>query len=117
MDIDRNISIGSNQATFTNIYVKKLDKKTVKTTAELKDLFKEFGTITSAKLITYKNVSKGFGYVNFETHESAVKAIEGRNNYPLAGKVIYVTRALSRKEQRIARQSARSNRDSLKKTI
>ena len=54
---------------------------------------------------------------NSETHESAVKAIEGRNNYLLAGKVIYVTRALYRKEQRRARQSTLSDRDSIKEKI
>jgi len=86
--------------TFTNLYIKDLDKEAIKTTDDLENLFKEFGVITSARLMTDEsNVSKGFGFVNFETHEAAVKAIEGRRNYTIAGKVIYVTRALSREER------------------
>lgn len=92
--------VKSNQDTFTNLYIKDLDKEAIKTSDDLENLFKEFGAITSAKLMTDENnVSKGFGFVNFETHEAAVKAIEGRRNYTVAGKVIYVTRALSREER------------------
>ena len=115
----------SNQDTFTNIYIKDLDKEAVKSSDELENLFKEFGDITSAKLMTDENnVSKGFGFVNFETHEAAVKAIEGRRNYTLAGKVIYVTRALSREErdkeldqQRRAHESALFGNDARKGKI
>lgn len=117
--------VKNNQDTFTNIYIKDLDKETVKTSEDLENLFKEFGVITSAKLMTDENnVSKGFGFVNFETHEAAVKAIEGRRNYTLAGKVIYVTRALSREErdkeleqQRRAHESALFGNDARKGKI
>ena len=112
----------SNQDTFTNLYIKDLDKEAIRTSEDLNNLFKEFGAITSAKLMTDENnVSKGFGFVNFETHEAAVKAIEGRRNYTVAGKVIYVTRALSREErdkeleqQRRAHESALFGTDARK---
>jgi polyadenylate-binding protein len=89
-----------NQETFTNIYTKDLDKETIRTSEDLENLFKEFGTITSAKLMTDTDErSKGFGFVNFENHESAVRAIEGRRNFIVNGKTIYVARALSRQER------------------
>lgn len=63
---------------FTNVYVKNLDLDF--TEFLLKEKFSEYGNVTSAVIM--KNAdgkSKGFGFVNFETPDSAKKAIEALN--------------------------------------
>jgi len=61
---------------FTNLYVKNIGKKF--TTEDLIKMFEVYGTITSPVIMTKENgESKGFGFVNFEKHEFAVKAKEG----------------------------------------
>jgi len=44
-------------------------------------------------------VSKGFGFVNFETAEAAEKAVDEMNNKDYEGKTIYVGRAQKRQER------------------
>jgi len=54
-------------------------------------LFSEFGNIKSCKLEVYgSGESRGFGYVQFETKESAQMAIEKLNNTKLQDKQIEV---------------------------
>lgn len=63
---------------FTNVYVKNLDKDF--TESSLKEIFSKYGKITSAIIMKdAEGKSRGFGFVNFESHENAVKAIEGLN--------------------------------------
>lgn len=74
---------------FTNIYLKHLRKDISQEEFEklVLELTADVGKITSAKLMTYisegKEVSKGFGFTNFETHDAAQKALERYqdNNY------------------------------------
>ena len=49
--------------------------------ADLSELFQEYGTITSAKVIIDRqtNRSKGFGFVEIEDNEAATKAISELN--------------------------------------
>ena len=55
-----------------NLYVKNLDDSF--TDEKLREVFGEFGKITSAKVMTDKNgASKGFGFVCFDNAESAEK--------------------------------------------
>jgi len=65
------------------------------TDAELEDLFKQFGDVTSAKVIIDRemNRSKGFGFVEFEDDEAAKKAIDQLNNTELQGRTIVVNEA------------------------
>ncbi|CAG8434741.1 7810_t:CDS:2 [Diversispora eburnea] len=59
---------------FTNIYVKNLDLEV--TLDEFSELFSRFGKITSAVISTDEaGHSKGFGFVNYENHEEAAKAV------------------------------------------
>ena len=47
----------------------------------LSDLFAKYGNIKSAKLEVFQDgLSRGFGYIQFETQESAEKAIKELNN-------------------------------------
>ena len=63
---------GHNQR-FTNIFIKNFGEDF--TDDQLKDMFANFGVILSAKVMMDQNSgkSKGFGFVSFETHESAAK--------------------------------------------
>lgn len=63
---------------FTNLYVKNLDSDF--TEDLLKDKFSEYGNVTSAVIMKDADgKSKGFGFVNFESPESAKMAIEALN--------------------------------------
>lgn len=75
---------------FTNLYVKHLPQD-VKDESELQALFGTYGDITSVHMA--KDVQgkiKGFGFVNYEEAESAVKAIESMNGKEMGGMKLYV---------------------------
>lgn len=81
-----------------NLVVKNLAKDI--TQKDLSELFDKFGVIKSCKLETFKNgESRGFGYVQFDTPETAQKAIEGLDNTDQKGKKIIVL-VHSKKDER-----------------
>merc|ERR1719473_121134 len=59
---------------FTNLYVKNMPKSW--DDAKLKEMFAEFGTVTST-LLQKDAKGRSFAFVNFETYEMAKAAIEG----------------------------------------
>ena len=86
------------RAQFTNIYVKNLD--TSVTQDEFLDLFKPYGDITSAVVqIDEEGKSKGFGFVNFATHEEAQRAVDGLHDTDVKGKKLFVARAQKKAER------------------
>jgi polyadenylate-binding protein len=87
------------RAQFTNIYVKNVDEEV--TEEEFKTMFVEFGPVTSCILQTdpETKVSKGFGFVNYESHEAAAAAVEGMNDKEVKGKALYVSRAQKKSER------------------
>ncbi|KAJ1385963.1 RNA-binding domain superfamily [Sesbania bispinosa] len=83
-----------------NLYLKNLADN-IKD-ANLKELFSEFGTITSCKVMVDSNGhSKGSGFVAFSTPEEASKALNEMNGKMIQGKPLYVAVA-QRKEVRKA---------------
>jgi polyadenylate-binding protein len=61
-----------------NIFIKNFDKNI--DNKALYDCFSAFGNILSCKIALDENeISKGFGYVHFETQEAADQAIEKVN--------------------------------------
>ena len=66
----------------------------------LEMLFKQFGTVTSTKIIYDKITweSKGFGFVEFEKKEDAEKAMEKLNGLSVKGKKLSVVEAEERKK-------------------
>ncbi|CAE6479002.1 unnamed protein product, partial [Rhizoctonia solani] len=71
---ERQSQIDELRSQFTNIQVKNLD--TDINEAELRNMFEQFGTITSAVLqIDHEGKSRGFGFVNYEKHEEAERAV------------------------------------------
>jgi RNA recognition motif-containing protein len=83
-----------------NIYVGKLPYEISE--AELTELFKEHGEVTSVKIIIdkYTGRSKGFGFVEMPKEAEAKKAINGLNGAEVKGKNIIVNEAIERTERR-----------------
>ena len=65
------------------------------TEAELREIFEEYGEVSSAKIITDKisGRSKGFGFVEMPDDEAAKKAIEALNGSEVEGRSIVVNKA------------------------
>ncbi|KAF7002468.1 hypothetical protein CFC21_017956 [Triticum aestivum] len=83
-----------------NLYLKNLDDGI--TDDQLRELFSNFGKITSCKIMRDQNgVSKGSGFVSFSTREEASQALTEMNGKMISGKPLYVAFA-QRKEDRKA---------------
>lgn len=81
-----------------NVFIKNLDK-TIDNKA-MYDTFSAFGNILSCKVATDdQNNSKGYGFVHFETEESARSAIQKVNGMLLNGKKVFVGRFIPRTER------------------
>uniref|UniRef100_F7E640 Polyadenylate-binding protein n=1 Tax=Monodelphis domestica TaxID=13616 RepID=F7E640_MONDO len=80
-----------------NVFVKNLEKSI--DNKALYDTFSTFGRILSCKVISDENGSKGYGFVHFETQESAGKAIEKMNGMLLNNLKVFVGRFKSRRER------------------
>ena len=95
---DRESKFEEMKANFTNIYVKNIDL--AYTEEEFEKLFAPYGKITSIYLEKDQDgKSKGFGFVNFEEHDAAVKAVEELNDKEINGQKIYVGRAQKKRER------------------
>lgn len=82
-----------------NIFVGSLPFRLEET--ELKDLFEEFGEVSSAKIITDKLTgrSKGFGFVEMPDDEEAQQAIDSLNGTDFKGRTIVVNKSEERKDR------------------
>ena len=69
--------------------------------ADLRELFEEYGTISSAKIITDRDTgrSKGFGFVEMDDEAEAQRAIDELNDAEFDGRTLAVSVARPRKER------------------
>lgn len=65
---------------------------------DLTQLFEEFGTLSSLKLITDRESgrSRGFGFVEYDNNADALKAIQALSGKSLRGRNITIREALPR---------------------
>jgi len=77
----------------TKLYVGSLPYST--TDQQLSEVFSQYGTVQSAKVITdrYTGQSRGFGFVEMATNEEAQKAIAALNGSQLGGRTLVVNEA------------------------
>ena len=85
------------------LYVGNLSYKV--TEDDLKDLFKEFETVTEVNVITDRATgrSRGFGFVEFSSNNDADKAIKSLNGKTLQDREITVKEARPRKSREFRR--------------
>ncbi|XVE87089.1 hypothetical protein DITRI_Ditri18aG0088200 [Diplodiscus trichospermus] len=87
-----------------NLYVKNLDDGI--NDDKFRELFSEFGTITSCKVMCDPNgISRGSGFIAFSTAEEASRALAEMNGKMVVSKPLYVALA-QKKEERRARLQA-----------
>lgn len=95
---DRQSKFEEMKANFTNVYVKNIS--TDASDADFRELFEKFGDVTSSSLARdAEGKSRGFGFVNFTTHESAAKAVDDLNGKDFMGQDLYVGRAQKKHER------------------
>lgn len=82
-----------------NIYISNLSYDV--DDVDLKELFEEYGNVSSAKVITdrYSGKSRGFGFVEMDDNNQAQQAINELDQAEYDGKVINVSIARPRSEK------------------
>jgi len=82
-----------------NIYVGNMSYDTSED--ELRQVFEEFGTVESVKIIFDRNTdrSKGFGFLDMDDNDAAKSAIAKLNGTELDGRTIKVNEARPRPER------------------
>uniref|UniRef100_A0A8C9NEN3 Polyadenylate-binding protein n=1 Tax=Serinus canaria TaxID=9135 RepID=A0A8C9NEN3_SERCA len=97
---EREAEVGTRAIEFTNVYIKNFGDDM--DDDRLREIFARFGNTLSVKvMMDNSGRSKGFGFVNFEKHEEAQKAVADMNGKEINGRVLYVGRA----QKRLERQS------------
>ncbi|EAW08292.1 polyadenylate-binding protein [Aspergillus clavatus NRRL 1] len=95
---DRQSKFDEMKANFTNIYIKNIDPDV--TEEEFRKIFEQFGEITSATLSRDpEGKSRGFGFVNYSTHESAQAAVDEMHDKEVKTQKLYVGRAQKKHER------------------
>src|SRR5579862_4325488 len=95
-----------------NIYVGNLSY--VATENSLRNLFENYGSVTTAKIVTDKftGSSRGFGFVEMPNNDEAARAIAELNGKDFEGRKIVVNESRPREENaRDNRPPRRDNRD------
>ncbi|KAF4109695.1 polyadenylate-binding protein 1-like [Onychostoma macrolepis] len=95
---EREAELGAKAMEFTNVYIKNFGEDI--DSEKLKGIFSEFGKTLSVCVMTdERGRSRGFGFVNFENHGDARRAVTEMNGKELNGRVLYVGRAQKRLER------------------
>lgn len=90
--------MGERVKKFTNVYVKNFGEAL--DDDKLRDMFEKCGTVNSCKVMTGEDgKSRGFGFVSFNDHESAQKAVDDLHGLEIDGQTMYVGRAQKKAER------------------
>uniref|UniRef100_A0A4W4GLN1 RRM domain-containing protein n=1 Tax=Electrophorus electricus TaxID=8005 RepID=A0A4W4GLN1_ELEEL len=90
--------MGAKAKEFTNMYIKNIGEDMHDN--KLNEIFSKFGPTLSRRVMTDESgKSKGFGFVSFERHEDAKRAVDEMNGKELNGKQLYVARAQKKGER------------------
>lgn len=67
---------------------------------ELREIFENYGTVDSVKIITdkYTSRSKGFGFIEMPNDDEAQNAIDELNGSDIKGRTVNVNKARERSE-------------------
>ncbi|XP_055811583.1 polyadenylate-binding protein 7-like [Solanum dulcamara] len=81
-----------------NVFIKNLNDTI--DSAKLEEIFQKFGNILSCKVaVSEDGRSKGYGFVQFETEDSASAAIEELNGSVVGGKEMYVGKFVKKSDR------------------
>uniref|UniRef100_A0A3B5M874 Polyadenylate-binding protein n=1 Tax=Xiphophorus couchianus TaxID=32473 RepID=A0A3B5M874_9TELE len=95
---EREAELGAKAKEFTNVYIKNFGDDM--DDGRLKEHFEKYGKTLSVKVMADSSgKSRGFGFVSFEKHEDASKAVEEMNGTELNGKTVFVGRAQKKMER------------------
>uniref|UniRef100_A0A3Q1HSA4 Polyadenylate-binding protein n=1 Tax=Anabas testudineus TaxID=64144 RepID=A0A3Q1HSA4_ANATE len=95
---EREAELGAKAKEFTNVYIKNFGDDM--DDDRLKEIFDKYGKTLSVKVMTDPTgKSRGFGFVSYEKHEDANKAVEDMNGTELNGKTVFVGRAQKKMER------------------
>uniref|UniRef100_A0AAZ3Q5Q9 PABP n=1 Tax=Oncorhynchus tshawytscha TaxID=74940 RepID=A0AAZ3Q5Q9_ONCTS len=95
---EREAELGARAKEFTNVYIKNFGEDM--DDEKLREVFSKYADAMSIRVMTDDSgKSRGFGFVSFERHEDAQKAVDEMNGKELNGKLIYVGRAQKKVER------------------
>jgi len=95
---EREAELGARAKEFTNVYIKNFGEDMDE--EKLREVFSQYGNAMSIRVMTDDGgKSRGFGFVSFERHEDAQKAVDEMNGKEFNGKLIYVGRAQKKMER------------------
>ncbi|KIV93776.1 hypothetical protein PV10_04964 [Exophiala mesophila] len=95
---DRQSKFEEMKANFTNVYIKNIDESV--SDDDFQKLFEKYGDVVSASITRDDSgKSRGFGFVNFTSHEAASQAVDELNDKEFHGKNLYVGRAQKKHER------------------
>nr|GMC47576.1 polyadenylate-binding protein 6-like [Ipomoea batatas] len=85
-----------------NLFIKNLAPSV--TSAQLERIFSNYGTIVSCKVVEEDGKSKCFGFVQFDSEQSAMIAISCLHGTMLEGKKLYVSKFIKKQEREVPRE-------------
>uniref|UniRef100_A0A4X1VF84 Polyadenylate-binding protein 5 n=1 Tax=Sus scrofa TaxID=9823 RepID=A0A4X1VF84_PIG len=95
---DREAELQNKANEFTNVYIKNFGDDM--DDERLKEVFSKYGKTLSVKVMRDSSgKSKGFGFVSFDSHEAAKKAVEEMNGKDINGQLLFVGRAQKKAER------------------
>ncbi|XP_057561891.1 polyadenylate-binding protein 4-like [Hippopotamus amphibius kiboko] len=95
---DREAELQNKASEFTNVYVKNFGDEM--DDERLREVFSKYGKTLSVKVMTETSgKSKGFGFVSFDSHEAAKRAVEEMNGKDINGQLLFVGRAQKKAER------------------